>query len=175
MKNDQLKQYAQALAELMISEYPSKASKYVSDLNKVILENKIVLKIWESKDIALQTRKQLIFDLIGDGPNYLSSFILLLIEDDLLQQINEILKMALDIIQANDHVKEVVVESATPLTKEQIDKLTKMLKKKTGDKALIKTKVNKELIGGIKITIENDIFDYSIKDKIDDMKTKIKG
>jgi F0F1-type ATP synthase delta subunit len=63
-----------------------------------------------------------------------------------------------------------VVESARALKAEDIERIRLALVKKTGREIIMTTKINPELIAGIKVTVGNNVTDITMKTKIDSMK-----
>jgi len=63
-----------------------------------------------------------------------------------------------------------VVESARELKAEDIERIRLALVKKTGREIIMTTKINPEVIAGIKVTVGNNVTDITMKTKIDSMK-----
>ena len=73
--------------------------------------------------------------------------------------------------------KQVYVEviSAIELDGGMIFKIKESIDKNTGLDARIRNTVDKSILGGIIIKIEGKVIDLSIRDKIDDLKTRLKS
>ena len=63
--------------------------------------------------------------------------------------------------------RQVVVESATPLTAEEGQNISKSLAADYGDKLDIKYKLNPELLGGVRIQVGDDVLDGSVQGRLD--------
>ena len=77
-------------------------------------------------------------------------------------------------VLADDQILTATVETAYPLSGEQKDKLSKKLQKEHGKKIMIEESVNKSLIAGIKIHVNNQVIDHSIKYRVGAMREQIK-
>jgi F-type H+-transporting ATPase subunit delta len=65
------------------------------------------------------------------------------------------------------------VETAYMLNDEQKNKLSKMLEAQFKKQIKIKEEINKNLLAGIKIKVNNQVIDYSVKNKVDSMREKL--
>lgn len=63
--------------------------------------------------------------------------------------------------------RHVVVESATDLDTTSRDRVTAGLAKKYGDDLTYEYRTNSELLGGLKVRVGNDVFDGSVKGRLD--------
>ena len=77
-------------------------------------------------------------------------------------------------VLADDQILTATVETAFPLSGEQKDKLSKKLQKEHNKKIMIEELVNKSLIAGIKIHVNNQVIDHSIKFRVNAMREQIK-
>ncbi len=67
----------------------------------------------------------------------------------------------------------VIVQTAIPLTEDRLVKLKRKLEKLTKKKVEIETEVNKDIIGGMIIRIENKIIDGSITNHLKNLKKSL--
>ena len=63
--------------------------------------------------------------------------------------------------------REVLVESATALSASEGQRISAGLAKDYGDKLTIQFKTNPELLGGLSIKVGDDLFDGSVKGRLD--------
>ena len=70
------------------------------------------------------------------------------------------------------NIKEGIIETPRPLNKDLIKKLEDTLSK-DGKKIELYEKINKSLISGFKITIDNHVIDNSLKNKINDLENTL--
>ena len=67
----------------------------------------------------------------------------------------------------------VKVQTAFPLTEKRIVKLKENIEKLTKKKVELETEINKEIIGGMIIRIENNIIDGSITNHLKNLKKNL--
>ncbi len=70
-------------------------------------------------------------------------------------------------------VVSVKVQTVFPLTETRLDKLKKNLEKLTKKKVELETEINKEIIGGMVIRIENKIIDGSVVNHLKNLKKNL--
>lgn len=63
-----------------------------------------------------------------------------------------------------------IVKTVVPLTEEQLTKLLAKLEAKFNKKILLKQEIDKSIIGGLYIEIDNEIIDATIRSKYQEMK-----
>jgi len=78
-----------------------------------------------------------------------------------------ILQVLRRLIQAELASKQVTVESATPLDAATGDRLTNSLRSQYGQDLTFTFKTTPELLGGLRIRVGNDVFDGSVKSRLD--------
>ncbi len=69
--------------------------------------------------------------------------------------------------------KQVKVESATPLDPETAGKVQSSLREKYGQDLVFEFFVNPELLGGMKVRVGNDVFDGSVKSRLERLENSL--
>ena len=82
----------------------------------------------------------------------------------------DILKSYLAIMQNKIRKQTLTIESAQTLNSNVISRLKRNFEKKSSEKIAPQVKQNASILGGLKITLDDTQWDYSIKGKIDQMK-----
>jgi F-type H+-transporting ATPase subunit delta len=65
-----------------------------------------------------------------------------------------------------------VIESATPLDHAMANQLVANLRAKYGSDLTVGFKISPELLGGLRIKIGSDVFDSSVRERLDRLETK---
>jgi len=73
------------------------------------------------------------------------------------------------------NVVDVTITSAVELTKKQLSDLTKSIEKKFNAKAAPKVEIDKKLIGGVKIQVGDQVYDGSLRSKLDALRKHLKN
>ena len=119
---------------------------------------------------------ELFVSLTGEAENKeLAAFVGILAENeriDVLAQIQEIYEQ---LKSADEGVKEAIVTSAYPLDDAQLNNLMRQLESHFGSKLQPQVEVDAALIGGIKVTVGDQILDASVRGKLDAMATALKN
>lgn len=168
--------YVNALLSLAKEE--NKVNEYklaLISLSIYLNDNSDIKKYLESYLVDKNEKEKIVNVLTKDYKlTYLNNFLLILIKNhrfhDFNKFVNEYKKVAnieLDILSGN-------IYSVNYLTKEDINKFELSLSNKLHKKVELENRLDSSLIGGIKIMINDHIYDGSIKGKIDKMKEQLK-
>jgi len=102
-------------------------------------------------------------------------FLKLLVERRRIQYIKEIVTMYQELLDEELNIARGEVITAYPLTSEEKKELEEILKEYLKKEVILESKVDEEIIGGIKIKIGDLIFDGSLKTQLGKLKEIIKG
>jgi F-type H+-transporting ATPase subunit delta len=102
-----------------------------------------------------------------------SRFISIMIENKKVYFLDEVHRLFSEMILDEQNTSIAEVETAYPLTDNQKNLLIKNLEKQYDKKIKIDEVINKELLAGIKISINNEVTDYSVRYKLNSMKEQI--
>lgn len=103
------------------------------------------------------------------------NFLRLIIENRRLFVLPDINVVFHRLLAEQQGVTEVVATSAYPLSEDQCSELTKALEKRFDTKIELKTKLDKELIGGVLMRSQNWVLDASIKGQLQQFKQTLLG
>ena len=118
----------------------------------------------------------LFVSLSGDAGNQeLAAFIGLLAENERLDVLTQIQEIYEQLKSADEGVKDAVITSAYPLDDAQLNNLMSQLESHFGSKLQPHIEVDAALIGGIKVAVGDQVFDASIRGKLDAMATALKN
>jgi F-type H+-transporting ATPase subunit delta len=71
--------------------------------------------------------------------------------------------------------KNVTVTSSYSLDQDQIGRIKDALQKRTGSEINVTAEIDKSLIGGIKISYEDQVIDLSLKNKLEALKAQLRN
>lgn len=76
---------------------------------------------------------------------------------------------------SNDYrgIKEGIIYSASPLTKEEVKKIEKSMQKRLGFAVELDNRIDHKLIGGVKVFVDDKVFDSTILGKIERMRSDL--
>lgn len=105
--------------------------------------------------------------LCGDGLTAeMQNFVRVLIENGRLALAPEIRKHFLELKNEREGVVDAVVESALPLDAAQTAALTADLERRFKRKVKAQVTVNKELIGGVRVQVGDEVIDSSVRGQL---------
>lgn len=164
------KRYSEAFFSLALDK--NKVSEYKEDLKLVLDTFKGVDSIdlfFASEKITKQEKKDLIEKSFNekisvDAKNLLK----LLVDKGRMGYITEIAEDYFHLANENLNICEGLIESVRPIDETRIKELEALLAK-NGQTVVLKQKINKSLISGFRITLNNEVIDGSMKSKIDQM------
>ena len=164
------KRYSEAFFSLALDK--NKVSEYKEDLKLVLDTFKGVDSIdlfFASEKITKQEKKDLIEKSFNekisvDAKNLLK----LLVDKGRMSYITEIVEDYFHLANENLNICEGLIESVRPIDETRIKELETLLAK-NGQTVVLKQKINKNLISGFRITLNNEVIDGSMKSKIDQM------
>ncbi len=105
--------------------------------------------------------------------NKFNNFLIILNEQKDLDKIASISDHFKNLVDKETNTLEVELVSATKLTEAQKQEIIKNLKNKFNKNIQLKEFVNKNLIAGIIIKIDDQLFDASIKSKLNELQHKL--
>ncbi len=167
--------YASALFSLSRDE--NKVETYLKEMKEIeeiFSNNPEFIEIFSSYKVP-QNEIFSIFDKAFKGlesPSLLP-FMKLLVSKHLISSIHQIFREYRTLANEYLGIKEGLLYSVTPLSKEEISKVEKALEKKTNSKVHLINKIDQNLIGGIKIVLDGKIYDGSIQNKVDALRHKL--
>lgn len=175
MKKIHLNNYIRALVE--IGNESGSLDQLIGDLEyvqKKIFENNSVAFFLNGTSAKLTEKKQALKTVFQDYISHRSyNFILLLVRENKLQYLNDILLAAKKNKLAQENIIEVSIESPVELQEIQKKRVEELIAKKTGKLVALNFKVTPTMIGGLRMRIEDTLFDGSVEGKIERLRKKI--
>lgn len=115
-----------------------------------------------------------LYDVSKDAPKshfaeIAKQFLVLLQKDRSLSKVNLIVEEFEKHSKKQAGIKEIEVESARELDKATLNKIKKMF----GENSEVKMTVNPDLIGGIRVKVDDIIYDASLKKQLSRLKTSL--
>ncbi len=170
--NEIASNYAEALASLAKEKNSVEVFKKEIDAVYEAFNNVDNLKVFfKSVKISKEEKKKLLEDSFKGKINPLvMNFLKVLVDKGRIEMYEDIFKEFHTLANKELGINEGVVESARPLSKEQITKLEKAV----GLNVELKPRINTNLISGFRIVMENRIIDNSMREKIDNLSSLLK-
>ena len=174
MFNEVASRYARALYSLSLDnnnlEEVKKEAKEILDVlnasdDLVALLSNEFLSIEERQGVARQVLKGVNGDILA--------MIDIIIKNHRVKYLKDVLEAFVSDANSYQGVKEGLIYSSVPLDKNTISRIEKAISKKEGITIYLKPIVDQTLIGGVRVLINDHIYDSSIVSQIERMKRKI--
>ena len=166
--------------------YAEAAHKIASETNTIEdwLENLTILSttikeakvkaILASPSVKGKQKIDFLKEMVSKKNKDFTKFLEILLENKKIYYVDSVAEIFHEMVLAENQILTATVETAYPLSGEQKDKLSKKLQKQHSKKIMIEESVNKSLIAGIKIHVNNQVIDHSIKFRVNAMREQIK-
>ena len=162
------KHYAEAL--FMLARDENSVDEFYDGLvtaKKVFNENPEYLRFLSTPSIPKAERTSALAQAFDGKINkYVLSFLQILCERQNAESFNECFAEYEALREWSKNTAVAVVTTAVALTQDQERSLLSALQKRTGKTVTLKTVIDKELLGGIKVEIDGEILDGSLENNL---------
>ena len=174
--NNLFDRYAEAFLSLCLDDKEISLVSYrdeVKTLKEVFKENIEFSKFLASYNIEYE-EKILVLDKILNGfSKNTINFVKLIVQKNRGYFLYDMFKATLKAFDIELKVESGIIYSTSPLSEENINKVKVALEKKKNKIIELKNVIDPSLIGGIKVVLNNDIYDSSVSTKVEQMKNLI--
>lgn len=134
-------------------------------INNIFLDKEI-LNIFSSPLISFDEKKSII-EKLDIKDEILNNFMLLLIQKGRIIYFDEIFKEFKSMYYKKHNMLDITINSAMQIDEKTIDMLIETLTKKYNKKIVYTINIDKNLIGGISINVQDKLIDGSIKSRLE--------
>lgn len=166
--------YANALFSIALEE--NKVEFYKNEikmLKQVILQNDEILHLLSSCFILKEDKEKIIDDVFKNQDINIINFLKVIVNNKRTNYLIKIFEEFIKTCNENLNVKEGIVYSITKLDKKQVEEIEKALKVRLNCEVELVNLIDERLLGGVKVVIEDKIFDGSIKNKLEKLKSSL--
>lgn len=161
--------YARALA-LVISEKAAVADLKDTADNLDLLAEVFTLNdvqdFFANPRIAITTKENVVAKIFGGNNTPLENFLKLIVHNDRITEIVAIAESFRAVLNESAGVATAQIESANELDEKQILDLTAALRKMTNREIAVETRINPQILGGVKIFLGDELVDLSLSGKL---------
>lgn len=166
-----------ALALFTVAKEDKQIKKYQSEIKLVKLtlnENVALLNLFKSEFLSVEKRYQIVDKVFKRNSLAIRNFLKILIKNHRLNSYEVIFSRFNSMCNEENHVLEGIVYSVDKLEDKKMHELEAALKVKNKVDVELTNRIDPSLIGGIKVVIDNHIYDYSIQNELMNMKSQLK-
>ena len=151
-----------------------KCLEIFSDFVDLLNNDKEILPYLESYFVQLIDKYLFIDEILSSAKRtYFTSFLKLLIKKHHIKNIEQIYREFKKLANKNLGVLDGIIYSTIPLTKEKIVEFEKVFSAKSQAKVSFLNKVDASLIGGVKVYLDGEIYDDSLKYQLESLKNNL--
>ena len=172
----QSRPYAEAIFQ--ISEQDDAIDSWIQDLTLIsnAFQDQAVKSLIETPDISQKEKTDKFIALFeGEISSKTSNFLKTLGEANRLRLYDNIFYNFLDLVAKKRNQKNVTVSSAFELEESQLDKIKSAMQKRLDAEIIISASIDTSLIGGMKISYEDQVIDLSLKNKLESLKSQLRN
>lgn len=171
----EMKEYAEALYSLACEEnMKEEISLAVREIDKIFKETPEYLEFLSSPAIEMSERLKKLDEAFGGAvPEYMLSFLKLLCEKRYIKNYSECAERFNKLVEFSQKISVAKVKSAVPLTEEEMEALTKKLEKLCGHRVRLDLSVEKEILGGFVVEVDDRIIDARVHSRLREVKEVI--
>lgn len=163
--------YATALFSLKKDENQLvESQKEVKELLKVLKENPDFLMLLDSSYKELEEKEKIIDIVFKSVDTEVINFMKIVVRNHRGLYLIEIFEGFNSLVNESRGVLEGLVYSTEPLNENELDKLTKKISEVENIPVELKNLIDPRLIGGVKVVINDHIYDGSIKHQLENMR-----
>ena len=175
MMNNQVQNWSEAIFQVYKEDNKIKLlEEELIFLIQLFNKNEKFVSILKTSVITVPKKKQIIKETFF---KYLSTNLFnsinLMVEKKISVLILPILIQTVRIIDESNNVKHGIIYSVINLDKIQLNNIENKISKKLNKKIKFINKIDKNIIAGLKIVVDNTVFDYTILSRLKDMKKNI--
>lgn len=170
-----LTNYGSALFSL--AKEDNQVEAYLSSLEEIadfLKDNAEIAQFLESHAVNEESKKDVIKKLAEPySLTHLYAFLALLSQHHYIGRIDEVVVSYRNLANEYLGIKEGIVYSATPLSKEDMKRIGALLEKDLHSKVSLVNRIETSLLGGIRIYIDQKVYDASVKGKLERMRKRL--
>lgn len=165
--------YAEALYQLAATGETDTWARRLNEMATIAADPEMQMAMSNPKLTKHQVYA--IFASVLDGPLALQeeNLVRTLLENDRLEVLPEIAAQFHALKNDSDGTADAHIFSAFPMTHEQVEKLVATLEKKFKVKLVPTVSLDSSLIGGVRVVVGDEVFDTSIRTRLENMRVAL--
>lgn len=140
----------------------------------LINEHKEILSYFSSRFVEFADKEKFIDNSFINIDEDLKTFIKVIIKNHRSNYIDNILDEFISMSNAKMNILEGKIVSTIPLNKEKINEIEDVFSNKLNQKVELKNVIDESLIGGIRVILNDHVYDGSVKSRLESLKNNLK-
>ncbi|MBQ7616178.1 MAG: F0F1 ATP synthase subunit delta [Butyrivibrio sp.] len=140
----------------------------------IFKENPDYVTLLSEPSVPKKERLQLVDEALGESLTpYHLNFIKILIEKGLLREYSACYKRFRKTYNEDHKIADALVTTAVTLNDDQLATLKEKLEKISGKKVLLQQKTDPDVLGGVRVDLEGQLFDGTVKGRLSELRRKV--
>ena len=167
--------YGQSLYDLAVEENLTDDILGEMEVVKGIFkDNPDYVTLLSEPSVPKNERLQMVDESLGESLKaYHLNFIKILIEKGLLREYSGCYKRFRKSYNEEHGIADALVTTAVTLSDAQLSTLKEKLEKISGKKVLLQQKTDPDILGGVRVDLEGQLFDGSVKGRLSELRRKV--
>ncbi len=137
-------------------------------------DNPDYVTLLSEPSVPKNERLQMVDESLGESLKpYHLNFIKILIEKGLLREYSACYKRFRKSYNEDHGIADALVTTAVALTEGELEQLKEKLEKISGKKVLLNQKTDPDILGGVRVDLEGQLFDGSVKGRLSELRKKV--
>ena len=171
IKGGLTQRYAKALSELalekqQVQEFGDQLHRFVDELE----HNAEFNGLFCGKLVPASAKKQVVEQIFSDFAEDVKGFIFIALDKNRETSIPQVVDCYDDLCDAAAGIRQILVHTAVPLERVEAERLQKSFEQKLGGTIRLKTSIDKSMIGGIKVQVDDTVYDASLLHQLNALK-----
>lgn len=171
IKGGLTQRYAKALYELalekqQVQEFGDQLHRFVDELE----HNAEFNGLFCGKLVPASAKKQVVEQIFSDFAADVKGFIFIALDKNRETSIPQVVDCYDDLCDAAAGIRQILVHTAVPLERVEAERLQKSFEQKLGGTIRLKTSIDKSMIGGIKVQVDDTVYDASLLHQLNALK-----
>lgn len=169
-------QYASALAEIALEQGATEPVLHqLADFGSAYAESEELRNFLSNPAVSREAKHGVIEKLVVriGASKIIRNFLFVVVDNQRTQQLPHMIETFQEVIRQRQGVAEAEVKSAMELNATQKTQLLQTLERMTGKKIQAKYSLDPALLGGAVVRIGDTIYDGSLKNRLDQMRTRL--
>ncbi len=146
----------------------------MAGVRDIFRENPDYITLLSEPSVPRKERLQLVDESLGGSLNaYHLNFIKILVEKGLVREYSACYKRFRKSYNESHGIADALVTTAVPLSEVQLSQLKEKLEKVSGKKVLLEQKVDPDILGGVRVDLEGQLFDGSVKGRLSELRKRV--
>ena len=165
--------YAGALISLAMEDNDLEGYRSdIKDLRQAIKENEGIVDVLSSAFIEFDEKERII-DNFYPGRVNIRNFLKIVVRNNRSRYLIKILNEFIEECNEYLNIKDGTIYSVRKLDEKEIERVEKGIEKRLSCRVELVNVIDERLIGGIKVIVDDKIFDGSIKNKVEKLKDSL--